>query len=271
MTTSLQAAVFALLVAGGPAADPAPIDRAIRKEPAYRTKAPRYALLAFGPDGKDRVWLAHDGETLYVDRNGNGDLTDPGKAVSAKLEKDRNPDDTGYSFEVGELRVGPRLHKGLTVYSTPLSHLPDAVKNEPNAKAALAADPKTRVYTVSLDVDRPGYRGQGVGGRVMTLAGFTDGAGALVFANKPAAAPIIRPDGPLQITFYSETPSLKLGRDYEVVLVVGAPGHGPGTLAMIAYEDTIPAAAVPKVEIAFPAARAGDPPVRELYELKQRC
>ena len=51
------------------------IDRTIAKEPAYKSK-PKYCLLVFGPEAKTRVWLVLDGETLYVDRNGNGDLTE---------------------------------------------------------------------------------------------------------------------------------------------------------------------------------------------------
>ena len=54
-------------------------------------------------------------------------------------------------------------------------------------------------------------------------------------------------------------------------LVVGTPGLGAGTFAGLCYEGTIPDSAVPRVEILFPAARAGDPPVRERYELKERC
>jgi len=59
------------------AADLTKIDRSIGKEPRYQTKAPKYCLLVFGPEAKYRVWLVLDGNTLYVDRNGKGDLTWP--------------------------------------------------------------------------------------------------------------------------------------------------------------------------------------------------
>src|SRR5262249_49765639 len=65
------------------------IDRTIHKEPAYRTK-PRYALLVLGPMAETRIWLVIDDKTLYVDRNGNGDLTEEGEKVSA--EKTNSPD-----------------------------------------------------------------------------------------------------------------------------------------------------------------------------------
>lgn len=240
------------------AADLSAVDRTIGKEPAY-AGTPRYCLLVFGPDAKERVWLVHDGDTLYVDRNGNGDLTEPGEAVTAPRDKHRDPDETRYEFKVGELNVGGRVHKELTVRASPV------------ARAGLASDPKARKYGIALLADRPDLGGRGTDGRVTQLAGVRYGDELLVFADKPAAAPIVHIGGPLQATFSEEKPVLRLDRDNEVLLVVGTPGHGPGTFAEIAYEGTIPDGARPTVEVAFPAARAGDPPVRMLYELKGRC
>jgi hypothetical protein len=79
-------AIFALVVAGATAltaqgADLAKIDRTIAKEPAYKSK-PKYCLLVFGPEAKTRVWLVHDRDILYVDRNGNGDLTQAGNKAA---------------------------------------------------------------------------------------------------------------------------------------------------------------------------------------------
>lgn len=73
--------------------DLARIDRTLLREPAYQSDAAQYCLLVFGAKAKTRVWLALDGDTLYVDRNANGDLTDPGEAVAAQ----------GSSFDVGAL------------------------------------------------------------------------------------------------------------------------------------------------------------------------
>jgi hypothetical protein len=58
------------------------IDCRIAREPAYQHK-PKYCLLLFGPQAKTRVWLVLDGDVLYVDRNGNGNLTEKGKQVAA--------------------------------------------------------------------------------------------------------------------------------------------------------------------------------------------
>jgi hypothetical protein len=73
-----------LVVAAGTApasgVDLSRINRIIAKEPTYRS-APRYCLLVFGPEARTHVWLVIDGNTLYVDRNSNGDLTEAGEAV----------------------------------------------------------------------------------------------------------------------------------------------------------------------------------------------
>src|SRR5262245_4416296 len=62
------------------ATDLSKIDRTIAKEPVYKSK-PSYCMLVFGAEAKTRVWLVLDGDVLYVDRNGNGDLTEAGERV----------------------------------------------------------------------------------------------------------------------------------------------------------------------------------------------
>ncbi|HUR53975.1 MAG TPA: hypothetical protein VMZ71_07580, partial [Gemmataceae bacterium] len=108
------------------ASDPLAFEKSINKEPAYQSKSPRYGLLAFGPEAKDRVWVVLDGETLYVDRNGNGDVADPGEKVAAKPPVRPRDSSDGYQFEVGELALGGRTHKALTVYASPLTTYKDS-------------------------------------------------------------------------------------------------------------------------------------------------
>jgi hypothetical protein len=59
------------------------------------------------------------------------------------------------------------------------------------------------------------------------VAGPFDLDGFLQFADRPADAPVVHFDGPLQVTFYGERPSLRLGRDEDVVLVVGTSAFSP--------------------------------------------
>jgi hypothetical protein len=59
----------------------------LKKEPAYQGPV-QYCLLLLGRKAQTRLWLASDGKTMYVDKNGDGDLTQPGEAVPFKPDKD---------------------------------------------------------------------------------------------------------------------------------------------------------------------------------------
>jgi hypothetical protein len=257
----------------GLAADaPLKIDRAIAKEPVYKSKAPKYGLLVFGPEAKDRVWLVFDGDTLYVDRNGNGDLTDAGDRIPAEKKAGRDPEEDGYTFEVGEVRVGGRTHKALRVYFVPLKRYSDgAFGKRPEVKAALAKDPKALVMRLFIDVDVPGMKGGGLDGRVSFIVGAIDLNGPLQLADAPGKAPAVHLGPPFEVTFYGSRPALRAGRESDLVLVVGSAGVGPGTFAMVEYEDTIPNSAKPSAELILPPLKAGALPHKENFEIKSRC
>ena len=80
----ILAAGLALNVTAACAGNLQGIDRAILKEPAYRTTHPKYCLIVFGTNAQTRVWLVLDGDTLFIDRNGNLDLTEAGENVKGK-------------------------------------------------------------------------------------------------------------------------------------------------------------------------------------------
>src|SRR5262249_8339209 len=79
-------AVLALWALPAEAVDWDKIDRTVAKQPIYESKAPKYCLLVFGAEAKTRVWLVLDGEFMYVDRNGNGDLTEAGERFAGKRD-----------------------------------------------------------------------------------------------------------------------------------------------------------------------------------------
>src|SRR3954447_17350564 len=79
------------------AADLAKLDRTILKEPTYKDK-PRYCLLVFGKEARTRTWLVVDGQTVYLDRDGHGDLTEAGERVSG----------TGSAFQPVSIDPGGR-------------------------------------------------------------------------------------------------------------------------------------------------------------------
>ena len=234
------------------AADLTKVERRLVKEPAYKSGSPRYALLVIGPEARDRVWIVKDGDTLYVDRNGNGDLTDPGEKLTAA--KGGSPED-GYTFVADELNVGGKKHYRLNITVAPL-------------KAVPAKDPKAVTLRLFANVTVPHLKAKG---QVTMDAGPTALDGPLVMATKPADAPIIHFGGPLAVTFYSSVPTLRRERPTECPLVLGTPGLGAGTFAMIAYEGVIPESVHPTAEVTYPPVKAGSPPIKKRYELKKRC
>jgi len=84
------------------AADLTKIDRKIAKEPSYARGEVRYCLAVMGPKAERRLWIVADEKNLYVDVNGNGDLTEPDERF--KVSRDRVRQDV--SLEKGKtLRI----------------------------------------------------------------------------------------------------------------------------------------------------------------------
>jgi hypothetical protein len=128
-------AAFALTAA---AADPGARQPAITKEPAYQTKKPRYCLLAFGPTQEVRTWLVVDDESVYLDHNGNGDLTEEGECFGTRGAALRPVPITS----AGKVTI-------YTVTSLHLSKLGDLVAVHASTKG------KFRQYGDALLADRP--------------------------------------------------------------------------------------------------------------------
>jgi hypothetical protein len=225
------------------------IDRTIKKEPAYQSKTPKYCLLVLGPDAKTRVWLVVDGDTLHIDRNGNGDLTDKGECVT------REKGDQ-VRFEAGDVldADGKTKHTNVLVMQ----------KKE-----------KGQTITVVLAA---------VGGKYLFVAGL-DSAGAIQFGDKPENAPVIHFGGKLRMGLYTESREPELIRSKngeELRAWVGTPGLGKGTFAALVNEQSllatllglpggIPSGVHPVAEIEFPNRNADRPPIKATITLKERC
>ncbi len=236
-------AVLALVAVGSApvaATDLSKIDRSIAKEPAYQCK-PKYCLLIFGPEAKTRVWLVLDGDTLYVDRNGNGDLTEKGKRfVLALDEYDRKRGKR--VWKVGDIEApgGKVRYTGLQVSEI--------------SKAASEVTGLGAGYGVAVKVPIAGHRVlQGVGGFVYPHHGFR-----LQFAARAQDAPIIHFAGPLRMILLQPehlTAGMKVGVRYEIEARLGTPGLGKDTAALIdedvpfgASSDALPPMAVTEFE-----------------------
>ncbi|HJZ91173.1 MAG TPA: hypothetical protein VKE40_09890 [Gemmataceae bacterium] len=222
---------FAFFAVSSPPAlaiDLTKIDRTIAKEPAYKGK-PKYCLLVFGPEAKFRVWLVIDGDTLYVDRNGNGDLTEAGEAVARLPE--------GW-FKVGTLTEpdGTR-HTDLQLQVIQAGAFPIAIRVGGK-----------RLQCLQVEDPSPGTRQ--AGGH---------------FAEQPKTAPIVHFNGPLtmKLTYpkgrvWDTRPD---NRVVEVVAWLGTPGLGDGTFASIGTSELL-ACPGPTVEIEFSNRAAGGESIR---------
>jgi hypothetical protein len=253
---------------GSAFADPPKVVRTIAKEPAYKT-SPKYALLAFGPDGKDRVWLVLDGDRLFVDRNGNGDLTEPGECV--ERDKTTNAMPTSFSFSVGKLAVGGRTHHRLRLHFRPLRQYDWITETQQAMKAILDKNPDALVAFVWIEVEVPGMKGGGEDGRLMCVAGPFDAKGPLVFAERREDAPVIRLGAGLEIGVRQPSLSFARGRLSEISATVGTAGIGNGTFASLDYTNTIPEAAQVVAELFVADDKAGAKAPVQRFELKERC
>ncbi|HYT93065.1 MAG TPA: sigma-70 family RNA polymerase sigma factor [Gemmataceae bacterium] len=228
------------------------IDRTIRKEPAYRGK-PRYALLVLGPKAQTRIWLVIDDQTLYVDRNGNGDLTEKGEQVAVtKVDVNQYVE-----FHAGEIveADGKTKHSHLFVYQY------------------YARQNDQLVNTINV-MDVAGTFGQG-----------TNGENGCSFAATPKEAPVIHINGPLTLRAHSVWAEFPGGRKLKEVpyqldlgekvaqlhVQVGTPGLGKGTFAAFATEQGFPADLHPMAEISMPSKADPNKMIKLQFSLKERC
>ena len=101
--------------------------------------------------------LVHDGDRLYVDRNGNGDLTEPGETVVAEA-RDSKPAEGVFLFKAGDIPDAAGEHKDLRVAWMNVDHMRIFSST---VAARLDREPNFRGCWISLDVVMPGHQGQG--------------------------------------------------------------------------------------------------------------
>jgi hypothetical protein len=245
------------------AADLAKIERKIAKQPAYQSKSPRYCLLVFGPQAATRVWLVQDGDTLYVDRNANGDLTEPGKRIRLK-----QANSSVREFEACDVRADGLTHTGLTVMQLKASA--DSVGNDREWQRVQKSGPEPWTWWLMIEAERPADDPRPLPRRISYIING-DGLGMLLFADRPQDAPVVHLNGPWSLGLQDLKQRFIRGEKTMLQIGVGTPGVGPGTFAFVRYPNTIPADAYPVAEVAFPSGDPGHPPIRQKFTLKQRC
>lgn len=269
------ASALILLWAGAAvAADLAKVDRTIKTEPAYRSP-PKYCLLVFGPEAAHRVWLVLDGDVLYVDRNGNGDLTEDGERVEWPPGWDSTPQAKARTVEAGKISVGGLTHADLTVSQT--AHRRVAVapagqseKWQPYLDSVWRQVPDGVTYFVSLKLDPRCYGtfAEKVGPLVPHVA-WLDEHGHLAFADRHHA-PVLHFGGPLTLRVHHVDRLRRGDEPGNMIMFLGTNGHGRGTFVLM-HHDLVPKDVHPVAEIRFPPKAPHQAPVTRTYVLKQRC
>jgi hypothetical protein len=243
------------------AVDLTKIDRSLRKEPAYQSKAPQYCLLVFGPQAKARVWLVLDGDALYLDRNGNGDLTEPGERLPAR-----------YALHRPEIRPDAEVLRSFDF------RRPAKYPHETDDQPILSCGPELTWLHVFHFLPREDHLAQDFFKRqqekpfrvaLTTRTGHMQSA-QVAFADRPEAAPVLHFDGPLRLALDGKYGPFELRRGETSELYVRL--ITPGLNATVTTDnDDIPEAAHPVVEVEWPPGGPAGGPVRWRVELKERC
>jgi hypothetical protein len=276
MSTRTLLALTWLALATWPASavDLAKLDAPLTKEPAYKA-SPQYCLVVFGPEAKHRVWVVIDGDTVYVDRNGNGDLTEAGEKLT--LSK---PSSSGREQYVEQrdtaritIRDGQLKHTDLqiTQYRIRPDFTPKS-ESDRQLKALVAKNPKALVYEISVSVEVRGLpKGKiAFSGRIRQSAG-EDAQGFLQFAGKRKDAPVVHFGGPLEMALLARQ-ALPCGdKPGDLATMIGTRGCGPGSFASLAYSGVISEEVHPVADIQFPNKVPGKGPVKDRVVLKHRC
>lgn len=230
----LAGMLLCLLPVAAKAVDLTTIDRTIKKEPAYHT-LPGYCLLVFGADASKRVWLVHDGKRVYVDFNGNGDLTEAGEWLRGSGR---------VSFSVPQIAEadGTTVHRYLHLW-------------------AYEMDQK---FSISMRLHSGLEQSVGKRSRYPKPR----------FAGTPQDAPIIHLNGPMTLVPDARSGFLpRQGREYHRSLRawVGTPGLGPGTFATFDSEQLCEGGLRQvTVDFEFPGAAADDEPIARQQSLPAR-
>lgn len=204
----------------------------LRKEPAYRGPA-QYCLFLLGRDAKVRMWLVSDGSVMYVDRNGNGDITEPAEAIPFKKE--------AFASFVAKAMPEHGTSEHLNLHIAVRQHDWEQKKGG--------------YWAIRADVE----------GRYQQYAFVHK------FPQKPQDAPVVHLGGPLQMGL-SRQAELTLVPGKPCELEAWIVSQYPGVeRAFIDHSKGVPETIHPVVEIRFPAKTPGAEPITVRAALTQRC
>lgn len=233
------------------------------KLPEFETSNPQFCFWQFPGSKKHRVLVVADGKYLFVDRNGNHDLTEADERVLST--KNEYSPDRSFVFNIGKISVAGATHVMTELTIHPLEY---AGRDNAKIKQLLDKDPQANSYLLSSQIQTERFHGSGLNGRVPVLVGSTDLDGVLQFGKTIETAPTIDLLGDLEIRLYSKI-KLRPGSQPDITTVVGTPGTAPGIFAMISYEDVIPEV-YPSLKLRVTSGENGKSEELDV-ELKRRC
>lgn len=233
------------------------------KVPKYQ-HLPKYALLAFGPNQETRVWLVLDGETLYVDCHGNGDLTAPECRIVAKQ---------------GEVKLGnPGFYKDIVSYQIDLTHL----KGTADSQLRLDLLRRDAQFVPKTPIDQQNQKQwienqweRGIMNRT-SKHGKSAGTG-LHFVTLPENTQVIQFDGPLSLAMkYGDKQIFERGSGgSDFPLHVGCIGrvckNGTGLSMSNLALGEVPEDLHLIATVEFPGKSLDAKPITKVFQLKERC
>jgi hypothetical protein len=225
----LSAAVIVALSSYASAADSLTIDRSLKREPAYGAK-PQYCLLVFGPEAKTRVWVVAAGEAFYADRNGDGNLTEPGKRV----------------YAVGNYRSLFFLDPNTTTMWLPVP------ENERIYQLGDIFDAASRTW-YNVTVRRSGNLKTAVFEVLVDIKGKFRQLGRLPrFGDKPQDAPVLHFNGPLTLGLFTlQLVRGRAGTQIESWIGTNVPAGANGQPTYLVHDDGVPSYVFPMARIEF--------------------
>jgi hypothetical protein len=207
------------------------VSREIGKEPKYLHK-PRYALVVLGTNADAKMWVVEDGETLYVDKNFNGDLTDDGPPVERKV----SPDLCDYTLDAVGPEKGPK-------------HTEFCLRRWGEDKGGAQ-------YGLSLSLN----------GTTRMYAGWF----GTFWSDSPKTVPVIQFGGPLTPTLLARRGVFALDSkidSLDIGFINGGSTEGAKSYLSI---EALPEKIVPEVRIDWPVA-PGAAPLQTTEQLTERC
>ena len=222
-----------------PGIDYAKVERRVGREPAYK-KSPKYALLLFGKQAKLRVWVVLDGDKVYIDRNGDGDLTGNDEHFPS-LEACRD-------VQIGD-------PDGKTRY---VIRFISTFKDREQKQELLDVDLEIKGPVCYAQYCGVELKGQAREARVAHFHGPLT-MGPLTRNGKvPAGVALVTGDQPTDLQGHVGT----MNEEHGCWVVVRS--H-------VGDKSAFPSGVVPVVDVEFPAKKAGAAPVRRRYTLDKFC